>query len=228
LTSPYFRIKHVEVSGPSHLSQSVIRARLGLGKNDNLLALDLETLRRKVESHPWVRSISLSRNLPGTLRVEVAERTPWAVYAPAARGIKYLIDAEGVILADARAGSGKFPVLRGLDSSRKPPTAFEAGQMLGGAALEAGLGAIHAYLAMQPDFRRGGVRLAAVDMGRLETERTIQMDMLGPNGQSTLVRLSPRDMKGGFRRFAALIHQWRKTSWPGEVNLAMGSRVIVR
>ncbi|MEE8110140.1 MAG: FtsQ-type POTRA domain-containing protein [bacterium] len=227
MASPYFRVEQVEVSGTAHLSRSVVRARLGLRKGDNLLALELETLRLNIESHPWVRSASLSRNLPGTLRVEVAERKPWAVFASKGGGGRYLIDEEGVILAQAGAGAERFPVLRGLGAG-KPPKAFKAGQALSGRSLHTGLAAIRAYRAVWPKVRRRGVRLAAVDLAAFSTEGTVLMDMLGPKGQATLVRLSPRDAERGLRRFAALIRHWRGRPWPAEVNLSMGSRVIVR
>ncbi|HJM43999.1 MAG TPA: FtsQ-type POTRA domain-containing protein, partial [Nitrospinota bacterium] len=145
LASPYFQMREVKVSGTAHLSQSVVRARLGLRRTDNFLAADLEILRRRIESHPWVRSASLSRDLPGTLRVEVVERKPWAVLFPTGdrgRGTR-LIDAEGVILAEGGAEAGGegwkgLPVLRGLDV-RGTPKSLRAGRPLSGKAIETGL-----------------------------------------------------------------------------------------
>lgn len=227
LVSPYFRVQRVEVAGTAHLSRSVVMARLGLRRGDNLLALDLEALRLRIEGHPWVRSASLSRNLPGTLRVEVVERKPWGVFAPTGNKGRYLIDEEGIILAEAGAGSGKFPVLRGLEAGRTSKK-FDAGRALSGEALEAGLATIRAYHAVWPKVRKGGVRLAAVELSGFSTEGTLLMDMLGPRGQATLVRLSPREMEQGLRRFAVLVSHWRGKPWPGQVDLSMGSRVIVR
>ena len=230
LASPYFRVREVRVSGTAHLSRSVVKARLGLRRTDNLLAADLETLQRRIESHPWVRSASLSRDLPGVLRVEVVERKPWAVFSPTGdRGRRArLIDAEGVILAEGGEGGWKgLPVLRGFDVSGapKPP---QAGRPLSGKTIETGLAAIRAYLAVWPPDRKGGVRLAAVDLSGHPGKERISMNLLGSRGRTVWVRLSPRDMKQGLRRFAFLLERRGEKPWPGKADLSMGSRVVVR
>jgi hypothetical protein len=230
--SPYFRIRRIDVSGNRHLSRSVVRARLGLGQTDNLLSLSLETLRGKLEGHPWVRSVSLSRNLPGTLRVGLVERKPWAVFAPAGVRDRYLIDEEGVILGEAGAGSERFPVVRGYKPD-KGKKAYRVGHVLSGEAFQTGLTAIRAYQAIERKVLKQGARMAAVDLrdfsrGRTSVRKTILIDILGPRGQATLIRLSPGDMEQGLRRFSALIRLWKGQSWPGEVDLSMGNRVVVR
>lgn len=227
LASPYFRVQRVEVTGTAHLSRSVVRARLGLARGDNLLALDLEALRRRLENHPWVRSASLSRDLPGALRVEVVERRPWAVVAlPDDRG-RYLIDPEGVVLAEAGAGSERFPVLRGWGAPGDPGP-FQAGRVLSGKALGAGLAAVRAFGTVRPGLRGKEVRLAAVDVGGFSGDGSLRMDILGPKGQAALLRLSHQDLENGLRRFAVFLRLWQGDAWPAEVDLSMGDRVIVR
>jgi len=235
LASPYFRVREVRVSGTVHLSRSVVKARLRLRRTDNLLAADLETLRLRIESHPWVRSASLSRDLPDVLRVEVVERKPWAVWIPTGnrgRGAR-LIDAESVILAEGRAEAGGgggwkgLPVLRGLDVSGAPKP-LRAGRPLSGKTIETGLAAIRAYLAVWPPGRKGGVRLAAVDLSGHPGKERISMNLLGSRGRTVWVRLSPRDMEQGLRRFAFLLERRGGKPWPGKADLSMGSRVVVR
>ena len=229
LASPYFRVREVRVSGTAHLSRSVVKARLGLRRTDNLLAADLETLRRRIESHPWVRSASLSRDLPGVLRVEVIERKPWAVWIPTGDRDRRarLIDVEGIILAEGGGRWKGLPVLRGFDVSGapKPP---RAGRPLSGREIETGLAAIRAYLAVWPPGRKGGVRLAAVDLSGHPGKERISMNLLGSRGRTVWVRLSPRDMEQGLKRFAFLLKRRGGKPWPGKTDLSMGSRVVVR
>ncbi len=227
LTSPYFRVRSVTVTGVSHLTRSVVKARLGLKSSDNLLAIDLDVLREKIESHPWVRSASLSRDLPDTLIVEVVERRPSAAVIPLGGKIRYIVDGEGVILGEVGAGPQRFPVLREI-APKRASRKLKIGQALSGEQLQAGLAAVSTFRTLWPANRKGKIRLAAVRLKDFPARQRISMDVLGPQGQSVWLRLDPRKLDEGLRRFSALFRHWNGKSWPGEVDLSMGSRAVVR
>ena len=227
LTSPYFRVRSVIVTGVGHLTRSVVKARLGLKSSDNLLAIDLDVLREKIESHPWVRSASLSRDLPDTLLVEVMERRPSVAVIPLGGKIRYLMDGEGVILGEVGAGPQRFPVLRGIESKRASRK-LTTGQALSGEQLQTGLAAVRAFQTLWPANRKGKARLAAVRLKDFPARRMISMDVLGPQGQPVRLRLDPGKFDEALRRFSALVRYWNGKPWPGEVDLSMGSRAVVR
>ena len=227
LTSPYFRVRSVTVTGVGHLTQSVVKARLDLKSSDNLLAVDLDVLREKIESHPWVRSASLSRDLPDTLLVEVVERRPSVAVMPPDRKIHYLLDGEGVILGEVGAGPQIFPVLRGIGSKRASRK-LTIGQTLSGEQLQTGLAAVGAFRTLWPANRKGKVRLVAVRLKDFPARRMISMDVLGPQEQPVRLRLDPGKVDEALKQFSALVRHWNGKPWPGEVDLSMGSQVVVR
>jgi cell division protein FtsQ len=71
---------------------------VGVQAGDAILAIDLEAIRLRVEALNLVKSASVRRQLPDTLRIEIEERTPFATWQR--DGKTALIDREGRILAD--------------------------------------------------------------------------------------------------------------------------------
>lgn len=71
LASPYMKLWEVEMEGvDGRLKQELIGLG-GVQRDTSLLALRLNEIKRKMETHPWVRSVTLERRFPHTLRVVV-------------------------------------------------------------------------------------------------------------------------------------------------------------
>lgn len=79
LTSPYLRLEKVEVTGVDQDIRSDLTDRCSLNSDLNLLALNLNDLKRKMEEHPWIRSVRLERQLPHTLLVHAEKNSPLAI-----------------------------------------------------------------------------------------------------------------------------------------------------
>ena len=79
LTSPYIGLENVEVTGVEQEIRNDLIDRCNLNSGLNLLALDLNDLKRKMEEHPWIRSVKLERQFPHTLVVHAAKNTPLAI-----------------------------------------------------------------------------------------------------------------------------------------------------
>ncbi|MBW1682541.1 MAG: FtsQ-type POTRA domain-containing protein, partial [Deltaproteobacteria bacterium] len=67
LSSPHIRMEKVVFNGVPGEIQRDLMARAGLASGANLLALKLRDVRRKMETHPWVRRVALERQFPHTL-----------------------------------------------------------------------------------------------------------------------------------------------------------------
>lgn len=76
----------------------VVHAIVADQESDALALVDLEQVRAQLKTVGWVRDARVARRLPGTLVVEVIERTPSAIWQN--RGKLVLIDADGVVLDD--------------------------------------------------------------------------------------------------------------------------------
>jgi cell division protein FtsQ len=79
LTSACIRLEKVEVKGVGREVRDDLIDRCSLNSNPNLLALNLNDLKRRMEEHPWIRSVNLERQFPHTLVVHVEKNIPLAI-----------------------------------------------------------------------------------------------------------------------------------------------------
>lgn len=100
-----FSIRRVDVQTDGMISPDQLRRWSGVKPGDNLMALDLASVKRNLELVSTVRSVSVERVLPGLLRIRVTERQPVAQVdvprAGAAGGIEvtvYQLDADGYVM----------------------------------------------------------------------------------------------------------------------------------
>lgn len=103
-------LRGVQRSDSDHL-----RAVLARHHGQNLLSVDLTTLRRDLIRDPWVADASVQRVLPDTLTAEVVERKPVAVAV--LFGMLTLVDREGrpIVPWNQKIGSLDLPLITGLD-----------------------------------------------------------------------------------------------------------------
>ena len=73
LAGPAFALKHVEVSGAHHLSSAEITRQAGLTGGGSVLGLDVDSIRRKLQELPWVRTATITPVLPDRVVIDVAE-----------------------------------------------------------------------------------------------------------------------------------------------------------
>jgi len=130
-----YAVRKVEIHTDGLLSTDEIQRRAGVKLGQNLVGLDLARMKRELEKVPMIRSVTLERALPGTLRLRVTERLPVAeaqVARPRPDGLMqfttYRLDAEGMVmpLMDPRqppAGAVpiQYPLVLGLDPAELLP-----------------------------------------------------------------------------------------------------------
>ena len=69
-----FAIQHVDVQTNGHIPEEELRRWAGVKPGENLIALDLATVKRNLELVSAIKSVSVERILPGTLKIRVTER----------------------------------------------------------------------------------------------------------------------------------------------------------
>jgi len=113
MASERLRVAKVEVRGSRFLSDQEVRELLGSAVGDNILGLDIEALKARLRSSPWVADAAISRALPDTLRVEIRERAPLAL---AEAEQLQLMDEDGTLIEPygPRTASFDLPIVRGL------------------------------------------------------------------------------------------------------------------
>ena len=123
LTSPFFSLRRLEITGVGGQEQRRIAQLCGLRKGQNLLALKLNKIRERLEKDPWIRKARVERQLPDTLYISVVREEPWAIVL----GDKlYYMNRWGEIFKEVGyRESVDFPVITGLSD-----LGSEAGQEL--------------------------------------------------------------------------------------------------
>ena len=133
LETPFFQLKEVEVRGCRALGEETIRSMSIKEGMPNLFAIELKSVAKPLESHPWIDHVSVRKVFPNKILIEVEERKPVAILY---LDELYYVDAKGVIFSSAGNGNGyDYPFLTGLtrEALRRNP---EEGKALVLKALE--------------------------------------------------------------------------------------------
>lgn len=103
----------LEVTGLNITTPEQIREAAALTDTSSLAELDLLTIRRAVLDNPFIKDVSVQRDPPRTLRVDVTERTPIALLLNV-QARDWLVDEDGFVLpALQSAAVHDLPVLTG-------------------------------------------------------------------------------------------------------------------
>jgi cell division protein FtsQ len=104
-----FRLAAVRIKGASPLATADILRAAELYKDQPLAGLDLDAVRRRIESVGWVHDVRVVRLLPDTLLIQVVERRQLAIWQ--AGGRRQVIDVRGAPIPEADPVS--HPAARG-------------------------------------------------------------------------------------------------------------------
>jgi len=117
LTARIFQVRQVLISGNQQVPGAQIVRMMNLSPGTNLFSVDLQKAGERIRGIRWIREVTLHRQLPDTLRVNVRERTPFAVVGFQSR---LLVDQEGVVLEeDVPEDRYRLPVLEGVGKIRQ-------------------------------------------------------------------------------------------------------------
>jgi cell division protein FtsQ len=110
---PHFVLNNIEVVGTEASRASDIRDLTGVSVGTNTWDVDLEAVRERVLSHPWVASARVKRRLPHGLVVTVREHR--AIAVTSLGEAVYAVDRRGGIFApvDAEANM-QLPLITGV------------------------------------------------------------------------------------------------------------------
>jgi len=82
---PYFSISHIEIApmaeaGLQYVTPISLQTALAGQVHGNFFLLDLNRVRHRIETAPWVRHATVQRVWPSTLRVHIEEQQPLALW----------------------------------------------------------------------------------------------------------------------------------------------------
>ncbi len=93
----YFETHAIQVSGNQRLSRQAVLIQSGIAPGDNMLAVNLRLVRKRLLAHPWIEAARVAREIPETIIIEVKEHTPLAVVD---MGQRFLLDDKGRIFKE--------------------------------------------------------------------------------------------------------------------------------
>ena len=102
LSAPYFEIKETSVRGLKELTEKDILTLAEIKPGQNILAVNLDALVRRVAVNPWIKNVYIGREYPNRLVVDVRERIPLALVKQASDF--YLMDADGFVFKKMAKG----------------------------------------------------------------------------------------------------------------------------
>ncbi|MBX3283559.1 MAG: FtsQ-type POTRA domain-containing protein [Acidobacteria bacterium] len=166
VNSSFFDLKAVKVVGVERSSEEDIRKIvLANSEKSGVWESDIAAIRQKIETLPFVKTASVSLDLPSGIRVEVLERVPVAIVR-LDEGDR-LVDETGMILAPVTKAEPDLPfAMRGWDRSKSAN------------ALDDNLARIKLYRKMIEDWRSFGLakRVKEVNLSSLREPNAVIED----------------------------------------------------
>ncbi len=112
ITLPYFQIRETVVRGCKELTEKDIISLASIKPHQNLLTINREAMDRKIMTNPWIKKVSIGRELPNRLVIVVRERTAAAMVKK--NDDMFLMDTEGTLFKKLDPGDdADLPVLTG-------------------------------------------------------------------------------------------------------------------
>lgn len=107
-----FRVQSVRVTGNNFISMEELNPYLQQVKGVNIFKYDIEDLANRLRNNSWIKDVSVRREPPSSIAVNIVERTP-AVYINSKGGL-HLADEEGTLLGEKDGRSFGLPVVYGI------------------------------------------------------------------------------------------------------------------
>lgn len=121
------RLQKLTVEGRDMTSREDLLAAVDADRGMPILAIDMAKARAEIEKLPWVKAARLERHLPDSVRIEIEERTPYALWQQEKR--YFLVDRDGkpiIEVPEVDASAQSLPMIVGNDAPRHASALFAA------------------------------------------------------------------------------------------------------
>ncbi len=208
------RADQVVIEGTHYLDPAEVRSLVQNVFPRNLMQIDIDGLRNRIERLSWVKRVVVRRDFPHQLRIQISERQPVGI---ARMENLLLFDREGVLLDEYIPSVHKIdrPVLSGLKSPTDPMAGSDNRER------------ISRYLDFLREIDQGGAnlsnRLSEVDLNELDDMVVIPLD------GAPRIHLGNDQLLKRLNRYFKIIDQARRENGPiSEIDMRYDDKVIVR
>jgi cell division protein FtsQ len=113
MTSPRFALEQVVVDGQKSRTKDGLLARGSVKMGQNLFSIDMNSVENKMLGDPYVKNVTVARQLPDTLVVHIEERVPAAIVIIGVDA--FLVTRDGETFKRLEVGDpSDLPVITGL------------------------------------------------------------------------------------------------------------------
>ncbi len=105
------RVRHVVVEGRVNTPEPLLRAAVGVARDEPILSVPLGPMKARIESLASVQSVSVERRLPDRLVIHLTERQPFAIWQ--FQGKFSLVDRTGKVVEQDLTDSRGLPLIVG-------------------------------------------------------------------------------------------------------------------
>jgi cell division protein FtsQ len=110
-------VREVTLEGNRHTPPELVRQALAVRLGDSTLGFSPQEARERLETIAWIERAHVERHLPGTIRVAIEERQPFAIWQRDNRFA--VIDRQGrVVATDNVRNFGRLPLVVGAGAER--------------------------------------------------------------------------------------------------------------
>jgi len=102
LSTPYLEIKETSVRGLKELTEKDVLSLAEIKPGQNILAVNVDVLARRVAVNPWIKNVYVGREFPSRLVVDVRERYPIALVKQGSEF--HLMDSDGNVFKKLAQG----------------------------------------------------------------------------------------------------------------------------
>jgi cell division protein FtsQ len=214
-------LRNISIDGCGHSDPVALEGIIRRDFSANILHIDLNQLRSRLEQEPWVRRAEVRRILPATLKIQVQERVP-SVIADIGGALE-LLDNEGFLLDHYNRDYGKLDVpvfcgLRGDDVA-----SYRVLQEDNSSRVRLGVQVLSELAAGSPDYTRA---LSEVDLSDPANVKVLLVD------DTAEVLLGDRDFLKRFQTFMSNLPQYEDLKAQGKdiaiVDLRFDSQIVYR
>ena len=119
--SPVLDVDRVQVQGAQHTPADAVQRASGVRLHAPMTDVDLDRARRGVLALPWVRTVSVTRSWPASVKIVVTERVAVAAIAAGNAGFS-LVDADGRVLESSPTLPAGYVLLVNVPTPGAPGT----------------------------------------------------------------------------------------------------------
>ena len=160
--SPFFVVQSIRASGSSYTVEKLANVA-GIEEGTSLLRLNVDLASQRLEEEPIISRAIVRRHLPGTVYIEVEERTPRGM-VPAGSEF-WGVAADGTVLGRVDIAGVNLPVITGADASLLAIGRKNLGELVIATSILGGLPAgIRDQISEVNVEERDGLRLVSRDL----------------------------------------------------------------